>query len=82
MDIRATDGKFRARMVFFALKTAFCKFPQGTLEEAVEADLLLHVVDASSADAGAQHAAVLAILRQLGMTDSQLASKVRLWKKC
>jgi hypothetical protein len=49
---------------------------QGTLEEAVNADLLLHVIDASSPDTGAQHAAVLSILRQLGMTSTQLARKV------
>ena len=49
---------------------------QGTLEEAVNADLLLHVIDASSPDADAQHAAVVTILRQLGMTSTQLARKV------
>lgn len=50
---------------------------QGTLEEAVDADLLLHVIDASSPDAAAQHAAVVSILQQLGMTSAQLSRKVR-----
>jgi hypothetical protein len=49
---------------------------QGTLEEAVTADLLLHVVDAAAPDADAQHATVVSILRQLGMTSTQLAKKV------
>lgn len=49
---------------------------QGTLEEAVAADLLLHVVDAAAPDADAQHATVVSILRQLGMTSTQLAKKV------
>jgi hypothetical protein len=42
----------------------------------VTADLLLHVVDAAAPDADAQHATVVSILRQLGMTSTQLAKKV------
>jgi 50S ribosomal subunit-associated GTPase HflX len=53
---------------------------QGTLEEAVTADLLLHVVDAAAPDADAQHATVVSILRQLGMTSTQLAKKVTICK--
>lgn len=49
---------------------------KGTLEEAIDADLLLHVIDASSLDAVTQHATVVSILRQLGMTTTQLSSKV------
>lgn len=41
----------------------------------MDADLLLHVIDASSPDAAAQHATVVSILRQLGMTSTQLSSK-------
>lgn len=39
---------------------------RATLEEAIHADLLLHVVDASSPEAEAQIAAVDAVLRELG----------------
>lgn len=45
-----------------ALVAAF----QATLEETAEADLLLHVVDASSADRAAQVAAVNAVLDEIG----------------
>jgi GTP-binding protein HflX len=39
---------------------------QSTLEEVVDADLLLHIVDASSADAEYQIDAVRAVLREIG----------------
>jgi GTP-binding protein HflX len=38
-----------------------------TLEELREADLLLHIVDASAADIDVQITAVIAILRELGL---------------
>ncbi len=42
---------------------------RATLEEAIHADLLLHVVDASNREATAQIAAVDAVLEELGVTD-------------
>jgi GTP-binding protein HflX len=42
---------------------------RATLEEVVEADLLLHVVDASAEDAAEREAAVLAVLREIGAAD-------------
>jgi GTPase len=45
---------------------------QATLEEAVTADLLLHVVDASSPMAGQQIQAVEKVLSELGMQDKPL----------
>ena len=42
---------------------------KATLEEASQADLLLHVVDASSPDAEAQIEAVNAVLEELGLRD-------------
>lgn len=72
---RAAHPHRMIRSIFSSL-VCYLLSLQGTLEEAVDADLLLHVIDASSPDAAAQHAAVVAILRQLGMTDSQLASRV------
>jgi GTP-binding protein HflX len=42
---------------------------QSTLEEVVEADLLLHVVDASSPDAEHQIEAVRSVLREIGAGD-------------
>ncbi len=39
---------------------------KATLEEAIHADLLLHVVDASSPNAWAQYDAVMAVLEELG----------------
>lgn len=40
--------------------------PQATLEEVVEADVLIHVMDCSSPQMLQQRQAVLHILRQLG----------------
>jgi GTP-binding protein HflX len=39
---------------------------RSTLEEAVRADILLHVLDASEEDAAAQHQTTLAVLQELG----------------
>lgn len=44
---------------------------RATLEEAIHADLLLHVVDASSPDAEQQVAAVHDVLRSLGVADDR-----------
>ena len=49
---------------------------QGTLEEAVEADLILHVIDAASPDVLAQQATVYRVLKELGVTDDQLRSRL------
>ena len=42
----------------------------------MEADLLLHVIDAASPDVQGQRATVLRVLRELGVTDAQLRCKV------
>ena len=55
---------------------------QGTLEEAIEADLLLHVIDGASPDVNNQRVTVYHVLRELGMTDAQLRSRVvEVWNK-
>jgi len=52
------------------------------LEEAIEADLLLHVIDGASPDVANQRATVYHVLRELGMTDAQLRSRVvEVWNK-
>ena len=52
---------------------------RATLSEAAEADLLLHVIDASAADRDAQIDAVDAVLRAIGAPD---IPQVRLLNKC
>ncbi|PNH11338.1 hypothetical protein TSOC_001858 [Tetrabaena socialis] len=55
---------------------------RATLEEVVAADLLLHVLDASSPAAGQQRAAVLGVLRQLGVGEEALSCRtVEVWNK-
>ncbi len=55
---------------------------QGTLEEAIEADLLLHVIDAAAPDVANQRATVYRVLRELGVSDGQLRSRViEVWNK-
>ncbi len=52
------------------------------MEEAIEADLLLHVIDGASPDVANQRATVYHVLRELGMTDAQLRSRVvEVWNK-
>ena len=49
---------------------------QATLEEVVEADLLLHVMDGASAQMQQQREAVLGVLRQIGVPESRLRSRM------
>ena len=53
-----------------------CGWAQATLEEVREADLLLHVVDASSPNVAQQRCAVMDVLRYLGISQSALHSNV------
>ncbi|PRW45451.1 GTP-binding chloroplastic [Chlorella sorokiniana] len=56
---------------------------RATLEEVTEADLLLHVVDASSPHALQQRTAVLEVLRELGLSEERLQDAViEVWNKC
>jgi GTP-binding protein HflX len=52
---------------------------QSTLEEVVDADLLLHVVDASRADVDARIDAVRAVLAEIGAQDRP---ELIVWNKC
>mmetsp|Transcript_22593 Transcript_22593/g.62726 ORF Transcript_22593/g.62726 Transcript_22593/m.62726 type:complete len:729 (+) Transcript_22593:244-2430(+) len=55
---------------------------RSTLEEVVEAELLVHVIDASSPVAAQQRQAVIAVLHELGLTDEQLSQRVvEVWNK-
>ena len=55
---------------------------QATLEEVVEADLLLHVIDASSPNVDVQRDAVYKVLKQLGIKDARLQERVlEVWNK-
>ncbi|KAL3161447.1 hypothetical protein ABBQ32_010332 [Trebouxia sp. C0010 RCD-2024] len=55
---------------------------KATLEEVCEADLLLHVLDASSPDVQQQRRAVLKVLRDLGISEARLQnSLVEVWNK-
>ncbi|GFR51478.1 hypothetical protein Agub_g13888, partial [Astrephomene gubernaculifera] len=55
---------------------------RATLEEVVAADLLLHVLDASSPNVAEQRSAVLAVLRQLGVDEHTLACRtIEVWNK-
>ena len=49
---------------------------QATLEEVVEADVLLHVIDGASPQAPQQREAVLAVLRQIGVPEGRLRSRM------
>ena len=61
-DATLTDTVGFIRHLPHALVESF----RSTLEEIAEADCLIHVVDASDADAGGQMAAVRAVLAQIG----------------
>ncbi|DBA79692.1 TPA: hypothetical protein ACH3X1_008363 [Trebouxia sp. C0004] len=55
---------------------------KATLEEVCEADLLLHVLDASSPNVQHQRASVLQVLRDLGISEARLQNGlVEVWNK-
>src|SRR5246127_3503039 len=59
------------------LVAAFC----ATLEEVLEADVILHVRDISHEDAEAQEKDVDAVLRQLGIDPSENGRIIEIWNK-
>ena len=63
--VTVTDTVGFVRKLPHTLVEAF----KSTLEETVEADLLLHVIDGSSADPRAQHASVREVLGEIGSSD-------------
>ncbi|WVY91423.1 hypothetical protein V8G54_036937 [Vigna mungo] len=52
-----------------------------TLEEVVEADLLVHVVDSSAPNLDEHRTTVLQILRQIGVSEEKLQSMIEVWNK-
>ena len=82
-DIYSSMSKAKAKAIAIAIATAKAlNFLQATLEEVVEADLLLHVLDASSPNVEVQREAVYKVLKQLGIADEELKAKVlEVWNK-
>ncbi|XP_057979554.1 GTP-binding protein At3g49725, chloroplastic [Malania oleifera] len=52
-----------------------------TLEEVVEADLLVHVIDSSAPNLDEQRAAVLQVLDQIGVSEDKIQSMIEVWNK-
>ncbi|MEL6967639.1 MAG: GTPase HflX [Pseudomonadota bacterium] len=64
-----------------ALPTHLVAAFRATLEEVIEADLILHVRDIADPDSAAQAADVYAILDQLGIASAGRESVVEIWNK-
>lgn len=52
-----------------------------TLEEVVEADLLVHVLDSSAPDLDEQRSIVLQVLQQIGVSEEKLQNMLEVWNK-
>ncbi|KAK9284974.1 hypothetical protein L1049_024156 [Liquidambar formosana] len=52
-----------------------------TLEEVVEADLLVHVLDSSAPNLDEQRSAVLQVLEQIGVSGEKLNNMIEVWNK-
>ncbi|TKY57158.1 GTP-binding protein [Spatholobus suberectus] len=52
-----------------------------TLEEVVEADLLVHVVDSSAPNLDEHHSTVLQVLQQIGVSEEKLQNMIEVWNK-
>uniref|UniRef100_A0A5B6ZDE9 Hflx-type G domain-containing protein n=1 Tax=Davidia involucrata TaxID=16924 RepID=A0A5B6ZDE9_DAVIN len=52
-----------------------------TLEEVVEADLLVHVLDSSAPNVDEQRQTVLQVLEQIGVSEEKLQNMIEVWNK-
>ncbi|KAJ0097745.1 hypothetical protein Patl1_28462 [Pistacia atlantica] len=52
-----------------------------TLEEVVEADLLVHVLDCTAPNLEEHRAAVLQVLRQVGVSEEKVKNMIEVWNK-
>ncbi|KAM3286073.1 GTP-binding protein, chloroplastic [Capsicum chacoense] len=52
-----------------------------TLEEVVEADLLVHVLDSNAPNLNEQREAVLQVLGQIGVSEQKLQNMIEVWNK-
>ncbi|XP_019173102.1 PREDICTED: GTP-binding protein At3g49725, chloroplastic [Ipomoea nil] len=52
-----------------------------TLEEVVEADILVHVLDSSAPDLNEQRETVLQVLEQIGVSKEKLKNMIEVWNK-
>ncbi|GMH25191.1 hypothetical protein Nepgr_027034 [Nepenthes gracilis] len=52
-----------------------------TLEEVVEAELLVHVVDSSAPNLDEQRCAVLQVLKQIGVSEEKIQNMIEVWNK-
>ncbi|GAV57682.1 MMR_HSR1 domain-containing protein [Cephalotus follicularis] len=52
-----------------------------TLEEVVEADLLVHVVDCTAPNLDEHRSAVLQVLQQIGVSEEKLRNMIEVWNK-
>eukprot|EP00268_Persea_americana_P026016 TRINITY_DN2536_c0_g1_i6.p1 TRINITY_DN2536_c0_g1~~TRINITY_DN2536_c0_g1_i6.p1 ORF type:complete len:522 (-),score=100.19 TRINITY_DN2536_c0_g1_i6:1240-2622(-) len=52
-----------------------------TLEEVVEADLLVHVLDSSALNLDEQRSSVLQVLQQIGVSEEKLQNMIEVWNK-
>ncbi|XP_009606876.1 GTP-binding protein At3g49725, chloroplastic [Nicotiana tomentosiformis] len=63
------------------LPTQLVEAFHATLEEVVEADLLVHVLDSSAPDLKEQREAVLQVLGQIGVSEHKLQNMIEVWNK-
>ncbi|CAK7339704.1 unnamed protein product [Dovyalis caffra] len=52
-----------------------------TLEEAVEADLLVHLIDSTAPNIEEHRATVLQVLQQIGVSEEKLQNMIEVWNK-
>ncbi|KAG9440669.1 hypothetical protein H6P81_020834 [Aristolochia fimbriata] len=52
-----------------------------TLEEVVEADLLVHVLDSSAFNLEEQRSSVLQVLQQIGVSEEKIQNMIEVWNK-
>lgn len=54
---------------------------QATLEEVIEADLLVHVLDSSAPNLDEHRSSVLQVLEQIGVSEEKLQNMIEVWNK-
>ncbi|GFZ18841.1 GTP-binding protein, HflX [Actinidia rufa] len=75
------NGQGIATVAVVGYTNALVEAFHATLEEVVEADLLVHVLDSSAPNLDEHRETVLQVLKQIGVSEEKLQTMVEVWNK-
>jgi len=79
--ISSTDSTLSLLLTYLFCFSQLVEAFHATLEEVVEADMLVHVLDASAPDLEGHRSTVLQVLQQIGVTQEKINNMIEVWNK-